>query len=284
MSLRHSHVNSVQSALKELPRPLALVPTMGALHEGHLELIRAARKKVGPKGTVAISIFINPIQFDRASDLHTYPQPLEEDLLLCEKEGVDLAFVPEADSLYSKNHSVLVTESLLTKHLCGSTRPGHFDGVLTIVLKLFNITQPDFAIFGQKDFQQLAVIKRMVRDLDIPVEIIGHPTVREKDGLALSSRNRKLTEAHRADAPRLQRALRAARDLAPTGEQNAQVYLNAARHHLEKGAPEGFKIDYLELVDHESLQPIAKLTSPATLATACFYGDVRLIDHITIRP
>jgi len=284
MLIRHSSVDSVRSALKSLPRPVALVPTMGALHEGHLELLRAARDKVGPNGTVAISIFVNPIQFDRVEDLTNYPQPLEEDLALCEKEGVDLAFTPEAPSLYPQDHSVLLTESLLTRHLCGATRPGHFDGVLTIVLKLFNIFHADIAIFGKKDFQQLALIRRMVRDLDVPIEIIGHPTIREEDGLALSSRNRKLTTEHRSDASRIQRSLRAAQEIIVTGEQNPTVYLEAARHHLLKDCPKDFQIDYLEFVDSASLQPIAKLTSSAILATACFYDEVRLIDHIEISP
>lgn len=282
MIARLPDVASVRKFLQSASRPIALVPTMGALHEGHLSLLRAAREKVGPNGTVAISIFVNPIQFDRAEDLQNYPQPLEGDLALCEKEGVDLAFVPEASSLYAPDHSTLVTESLLTKHLCGATRPGHFDGVLTIVLKLFNIFQPDYTIFGNKDFQQLALIRRMARDLDLAVEIIGHPTVREPDGLALSSRNQKLTPEHRLDAPRIRRALSAARDLAQNGEQSPEVFIDAARHHLLQNAPSDFQIDYLELVDSESLQPIAKVTKPATLATACFYGPVRLIDHISI--
>lgn len=277
-------VSSAREALSTAPRPLALVPTMGALHDGHIALLRAAREKVGPRGTVAISIFVNPIQFDRPEDLLNYPQTLEDDLAACEAEGVDLAFIPNADDLYLPDRSVLVTESLLTKHLCGATRPGHFDGVLTVVLKLFNILQPNCAIFGNKDFQQLALINRMVRDLDVPVEIIGHPTIREDDGLALSSRNRKLTPEHRTDAPRIQRALAAARDLFKTGEQSPAVYLDAAKSYLIKDAPADFSIDYLELVDSVSLQPIAKLTAPATLATACFYGPVRLIDHIEIVP
>jgi len=258
------------------------VPTMGALHEGHLELLRAARKQVGSKGTVAISIFVNPIQFDQAADLKNYPQPLEKDLALCESEGVDLAFTPEKEALYQKDHSVLVQESLLTKHLCGATRPGHFDGVLTIVLKLFHIFQPDFAIFGQKDFQQLALIRRMVRDLDVPINIIAHPTVRDPHGLALSSRNARLSETERADAPRIRRALLAARDLGVTGEQNPQVYLQSTRKLLLADAPASFSIDYLELVDAETLQPVATVTKPALLATACFYDKVRLIDHITL--
>lgn len=284
MIRRYHDVSSVREALSTAPRPLALVPTMGALHDGHLALLRAAREKVGPRGTVAISIFVNPIQFDRPEDLLNYPKTLENDLAACDAEGVDLAFIPNAGEFYLPDRSVLVTESLLTKHLCGATRPGHFDGVLTVVLKLFNILQPDCAIFGKKDFQQLALINRMVRDLDVPVEIVGHPTIRQDDGLALSSRNRKLIPDHHADAPRIQRALAAARDLVQTGEQSPDIYLAAAKSHLLKDAPADFSIDYLEFVDSATLQPIAKLTAPATLATACFYGPVRLIDHIEIVP
>lgn len=283
MITRIADVNTVRGALANFPRPLALVPTMGALHEGHLALLREARRCVGPEGTVAISIFVNPIQFDRASDLTSYPQPLEEDLALCEIEGVDLAFIPAKEALYHRDHSVLVSESLLTRHLCGASRPGHFDGVLTIVMKLFQLLQPDFAIFGNKDFQQLALIRRMVRDLNVPVEVIGHATVREADGLALSSRNVRLSAEHRADAPRIQRALRAARDLAVTGEQSPAVFLHCARTHLLAAAPADFSIDYLELVDAGTLQPLASVNRPAVLATACFYGEVRLIDHIGIR-
>ena len=283
MTIRSTDVNSVRDFLSKMPQPIALVPTMGALHEGRLELLRAARKKVGPKGTVAISIFVNPIQFNQVADLKNYPQPLEKDLALCEAEGVDLAFTPEKEALYQKNHSILVQESLLTKHLCGATRPGHFEGVLTIVLKLFNIFQPDFAIFGQKDFQQLALIRRMVRDLDVPIKIIAHPTVRDPDGIALSSRNARLSETERADAPRIRRALLAARDLGVTGEQNPQIYLQTARSLLLADAPESFSIDYLELVDAETLQPISAVTKPALLAAACFYDKVRLIDHISLK-
>jgi pantoate--beta-alanine ligase len=237
---------------------------------------------VGPTGTVAVSIFVNPIQFDRVTDLTQYPRPLEADLALCEQEGVDLAFTPEKEFLYHADHSVLITESLLTKHLCGSSRPGHFDGVLTVVLKLFNLLQPAYAVFGDKDFQQIALIRRMVRDLNVPVEVMGHPTVRESDGLALSSRNVRLTPEHREDAPRIQRALSAARDLAVTGEQDPAVYLRCAKNHLLTNAPEDFSIDYLELVDAESLQPVSQVTKPVVLATACFYGEVRLIDHVDI--
>jgi len=277
-----SEIESITQMARDLPAPLALVPTMGALHKGHLALIRHARQLVGPCGTVAISIFVNPIQFDRVSDLTNYPSPLEADLALCEKEGVNLAFTPNKEFLYHSDHSVLVTESLLNKHLCGSSRPGHFDGVLTIVLKLFNLLQPADAVVGEKDFQQIALIKRMVRDLNVPVEVAGHPTVREPDGLALSSRNIRLTPEERKDAPRIRRALSAAKDLNITGEQDPAVYLRCAKTHLLKNAPESLTIDYIELVDAKSLQPVSQVTKHVILATACFYGEVRLIDHIDI--
>ncbi len=278
-----SEVQTITQMTRDLPSPLALVPTMGALHEGHLALIRRARQLVGPEGTVAISIFVNPIQFDRASDLTNYPRPLKSDLALCERAGVDLAFTPQKDFFYHSDHSVIVTESLLSKGLCGSIRPGHFDGVLTVVIKLFNLLQPTLAIFGEKDFQQINLIRRMVRDLNIPVEIVGHPTIREPDGLALSSRNIRLTQEHREDAPRIQRSLSAASDLAVTGEQDPAAYLRSAKKHLLANAPDGFSIEYLELIDAESMQAVSLLTKPALLATACYYGGIRLIDHVVIQ-
>lgn len=264
------------------PRPLVLVPTMGALHKGHLALIRRAREKAGPGGTVAVSIFVNPIQFDRAGDLAAYPKPLEDDLAKCEAAGADLVFTPESGSMYFPDRSINVTENLLSRHLCGATRPGHFDGVCTVVLKLFNLFQPDAAVFGEKDVQQLAIIRRMVRDLDVPVEIIGYPTVREADGLAMSSRNVRLAPEHRADAPRIRRALEGARSLLQFGERAATPFLAAARKHLEESPL--LRIDYLELVDAETLQPVGHIKKPAVLATAVFYGDVRLIDHVTLLP
>ncbi|BCU75761.1 pantoate--beta-alanine ligase [Luteolibacter sp. LG18] len=262
--------------------PLVLVPTMGALHEGHRALIRRARKLAGSTGTVAVSIFVNPIQFDRAGDLAAYPKPLEADLAACEAEGADLIFTPEAGSMYHPDRSVTVTESLLSRHLCGATRPGHFDGVCTVVLKLFLLSGADSAVFGEKDFQQLAIIRRMVRDLDVPVEIIGHPTIREADGLAMSSRNVRLLPDHRADAPRIRQSLLAARDLLATGERSATALLASARAGIEGST--FAKIDYLELVDAETLQPVSEIERPAVLATAVFYGEVRLIDHLTLQP
>jgi pantoate--beta-alanine ligase len=272
----------LRGEIATLPRPLVLVPTMGALHEGHLALIKRAREKAGPGGTVAVSIFVNPIQFDRPGDLAAYPKPLEDDLAKCEAAGADLVFTPESGSMYFPDRSIKVTESLLSQHLCGATRPGHFDGVCTVVLKLFNLVQADAAVFGEKDVQQLAIIRRMVRDLDVPVEIIGYPTVREADGLAMSSRNVRLSPEHRADAPRIRRALDGARSLLQFGERAAAPFLAAARKHLEDSP--FLRIDYLELVDAETLQPASHIKRPAVLATAVFYGDVRLIDHVTLLP
>lgn len=281
--MRIAHTpDDLRLQLAALPRRRVLVPTMGALHEGHLALIHRAREAAGPDGTVAVSIFVNPIQFDRPGDLAAYPKPLADDLAKCEAAGVDLVFAPEAGAMYFPDRSITVTESLLSTHLCGATRPGHFDGVCTVVLKLFNLFQSDAAVFGEKDVQQLAILRRMVRDLDVPVEIIGHPTVREPDGLAMSSRNVRLTPEHRADAPRIRRALEGARSLLPFGERAAAPFLAAARKHLEDSP--FLRIDYLELVDAETLQPVGHIKRPAVLATALFYGDVRLIDHVTLLP
>lgn len=281
--MRTAHTpDDLRLQLAALPRRRVLVPTMGALHDGHLALVRRAHEAAGPDGTVAVSIFVNPIQFDRPGDLAAYPKPLADDLAKCEAAGVDLVFAPEAGAMYFPDRSITVTESLLSTHLCGATRPGHFDGVCTVVLKLFNLFQADAAVFGEKDVQQLAILRRMVRDLDVPVEIIGHPTVREPDGLAMSSRNVRLTPEHRADAPRIRRALEGARSLLPFGERAAAPFLAAARKQLEDSP--FLRIDYLELVDAETLQPVGHIKRPAVLATALFYGDVRLIDHVTLLP
>ena len=261
--------------------PRVLVPTMGALHAGHLALVARARELAGPVGTVVVSIFVNPIQFDRATDLAAYPQPREADLAACRTAGVDVVFAPTTAGMYFSDRSVTVTESLLSRTLCGATRPGHFDGVCTVVLKLFLASGCELAVFGEKDFQQLAVIRRMVRDLNVPVKIIGHPTVREADGLAMSSRNVRLTPAQRADAPRLRRALLAARDAFAAGSRDAAELLESARRGLEAAA---VRLDYLELVDAESLQAVARVERPAVVAAAVFYGEVRLIDHVRLEP
>lgn len=271
---------ALREAVGRLPRPLVLVPTMGALHEGHLALIRRAREIAGPGGSVAVSIFVNPIQFDRADDLSHYPRPLEADLDACRRAGVDLVFHPPVAAMYAPDRSVTVSESLLSRGLCGATRPGHFDGVCTVVLKLFHLFGPDAAVFGEKDRQQLAVIRRMVRDLDVAVEIIGHPILREADGLALSSRNRRLAPEQRADAPRLHQALQAVVRRWEEGEAAAEVLLDGARARL--AASPLVRIDYLELVDAGTLQPLHHVDRPAVVAAAVYYGEVRLIDNLPL--
>lgn len=277
--LRDMKVAETGSALRETLKPMAgprvLVPTMGAFHPGHISLMHRAREIAGPEGTVIVSIFVNPIQFDRASDLAAYPRPMESDLAACEAAGVDVAFTPAADSMYYPDRSITVTENLLSRDLCGATRPGHFDGVCTVVLKLFLLSGCDAAIFGEKDFQQLAIIRRMVRDLDVPVEIIGCPTMREVDGLAMSSRNVRLTLEQRADSPRIYKALTDAASLT-----SADKILSQARADIE--ASPLTRIDYLSLVDAETLQPATTLDRPAVLATAVFYDEVRLIDHVSV--
>lgn len=266
----------LRQQLKSASRPVILVPTMGALHAGHASLIALARQHAGENGTVLVSIFVNPIQFDRKSDLNEYPRPLDADLSVCEQHAADGVFLPDAAEMYSPDRSITVIENQLSTHLCGATRPGHFDGVCTVVLKLFNLTGCDAAVFGEKDFQQLAVIRRMIRDLDLEVRIIPHPTVREADGLAMSSRNVRLPPEHRADAPRIHRALLEASKITDPTE-----ILQAARIELEK-SPDA-RIDYLSLVNTETLAPAENLSTPCTLACAVFYGDVRLIDHVDIK-
>lgn len=268
---------ALREILKSAPRPCVLVPTMGAFHAGHLALMQQARALAGPCGTVIVSIFVNPIQFDRAADLAAYPRPLTSDLAACGEIGVDVVFTPAADAMYFPDRSVSVTESLLSRHLCGASRPGHFDGVCTVVLKLFLLTGCDTSIFGEKDFQQLAIIRRMVRDLDLPVEIVSGPTVREPDGLAMSSRNSRLTPQQRQDAPRLRQALLDAVSLG-----SVEAILSSARAAIE--ASPLTRIDYLTLVDAETLQPISEILRPAVLAVAVFYGEVRLIDHASVAP
>lgn len=265
----------LENHLASLPRPIVLVPTMGALHPGHAALIDHAKQHAGPNGSVIVSIFVNPIQFDKAADLENYPRTETEDLATCQTHGADGVFMPDISGMYFPDRSIAVTENLLSRHLCGATRPGHFDGVCTVVLKLFNLTGCDAAVFGEKDFQQLAIIRRMVRDLDLPVEILPHPTLRETDGLAMSSRNRRLSTEQRADAPRIRKAL-----LEASVKTSPQEILSTAREIIE--ASPLTRIDYLSLVDAENLQPSDDLTRPNTLACAVFYGDIRLIDHILI--
>ncbi len=261
--------------------PLVLVPTMGALHEGHLNLMREARTLAGERGRVAVTIFVNPLQFGPKEDFSKYPRELEADSAKCASVGVDAIFAPNAEEMYAPDRSVIVLETRLSKVLCGASRPGHFDGVCTVVLKLFNITQPDTAVFGKKDYQQLAIIRRMVRDLDVPVEIVGSETVREADGLAMSSRNRYLTPEERAQAPAIRQGLLHARSLWESGETDAETLKSAFLAKLSQLAPLA-RVDYIECTDACSLESQSAIASPGLMATAVFFGKTRLIDNMEL--
>ena len=253
---------------------------MGALHPGHTALLDHARSLVGDQGTVIASIFVNPTQFGPTEDFSRYPRPFSKDQRLCRKHGVDLLFAPPPGEMYRPDFSCWVDESSVSMGLCGGARPGHFRGVCTVVLKLFQICQPNFAIFGQKDFQQCAVIARMVRDLNLPVRLIFVPTVRESDGLALSSRNAYLSLTQRQQAPALYAALSEARKLAKSGEQRAATIRRLITRRLQQ-CPDA-RIDYVSVVDSESLRPVKTLQTPTTAAIAVFFGKTRLIDNIKL--
>lgn len=246
-----------------------LVPTMGALHRAHGELMRVAR---GHGEEVTVSIFVNPLQFEPGSDFERYPRPEKEDEEFCRKYDVDLLFRPAPDEMYFEDGSTFVDESALAQTLEGKSRPGHFRGVCTVVAKLFNILQPDAAVFGEKDFQQLAIIRRMVRDLDYKIEIVALPTVREEDGLAFSSRNRYLNEEERSQAPVIRRALLAAAE---------KKDVDLARSMIRQTS--GARIDYVDLVDAETLQPLESVRPNSLIAAAVFFGKTRLIDNIQIK-
>jgi len=258
---------------------LGLVPTMGALHEGHLSLIRAAKAK---SDVVAASIFVNPTQFGPNEDFTRYPRDLERDLALLERDGVDLVFVPSVEEMYPQQSVTWVAVEGLSDRLCGKSRPGHFRGVATVVAKLFNIVEPDLAFFGQKDAAQLAVIRRMVRDLNMPVQIEVCPIVREPDGLAMSSRNAYLSPEQRQDALVLFRSLLRVRELFADGERNPAILIKAAKNVLSGSS--AVRLDYFEIVDPDELTPLALINQPALVAVAAFVGNTRLIDNIVLEP
>jgi pantoate--beta-alanine ligase len=257
-----------------------LVPTMGALHRGHFELTRIAREAAGRDGEVAVSIFVNPLQFAPGGDYEKYPRPEKDDEEACRSAGVDILFRPSPDEMYAADSSVAIEENSLSATLCGKARPGHFRGVCTVVAKLFHILAPDAAVFGEKDFQQLAIIRRMVRDLNFQIEIIGAPTVRESDGLACSSRNKYLSAAERQQASVLRAALLEGARLVAVGERSAPAIIAAARYVIDT-APLA-RIDYLQLVNAETLQPIEIVQPNSLIALAVFLGETRLIDNIRV--
>jgi pantoate--beta-alanine ligase len=259
------------------------VPTMGALHEGHAALVRTAREIAGPGGNVLVSIFVNPLQFGPNEDFAKYPRTLIEDLSICRDNGADAIFVPKAEDLYPTDRSIQLTETSLSRRLCGASRPGHFDGVCTVVAKLFNLVQPDDAVFGKKDYQQLAIIRRLVRDLDFNLVVHGVETIREPDGLAMSSRNRYLTPEERTQAPTLRRALLQARDrYVKDGERDPQVLRKLITDEIAAHAPLG-RLDYAEIVDASTLDQITAQTELGLVAIAVFFGGARLIDNIELK-
>jgi pantoate--beta-alanine ligase len=255
-----------------------LVPTMGALHKAHAELIRVAREHPGRNGEVVVSIFVNPLQFEPGSDYERYPRPEKADEEFCRKTGVDLLFRPNVTEMYADDRSVFVEESSLSKTLEGESRPGHFRGVCTVVAKLFNILAPDAAVFGEKDFQQLAIVRRMVRDLNFRIDIIAVPTMREDDGLACSSRNQYLNLEERKQAAVLYKALRAATN---ASKKSAGHVVALARKVISE-APLA-RIDYVELVDAGTLQPVEMAGPNSVLVLAVFFGKTRLIDNIRLQ-
>ena len=253
---------------------VGLVPTMGYLHEGHQSLMEAAKRE---NDKVAVSVFVNPIQFGPNEDFASYPRDFEKDAALCERVGVDLVFHPDAAEMYDADFSTYVDMEGLTKELCGKSRPTHFRGVQTVVSKLFHIIPADRAYFGQKDAQQLAVIKKMVRDLSMDIEIVGCPIVREADGLAKSSRNTYLSEAERKAALVLSRAVFAGREMMEKGERDAEKILLAMREIIE--AEPLARIDYVEMVDADNIAPLARAEGRVLTAMAVYIGTTRLIDN-----
>jgi len=249
---------------------------MGALHAGHVALLQKARSLAGKKGSVLASIFVNPIQFGPKEDLGKYPRPRKNDLAICKNAGVDLVFAPEPAGMYAAGCSVFIDEENLSSVLCGASRPGHFRGVCTVVGKLFHLLQPQIAVFGEKDYQQLAIIRRMVRDLNFPVEIVGLPTVREADGLALSSRNRFLSPEQRQAASVIRKSLLAASLQVQSGEMNARKIIQNVVRAIEKA---GGRIDYVSIVDADTLEPQSKIDGNCIIAAAIFFGTTRLIDN-----
>lgn len=255
---------------------VGVVPTMGALHDGHLSLVREARRQ---SDRVIVTIFVNPMQFNNADDLTKYPRDEGHDLALLESEGVDVLFAPEVTEVYPGGFATKVSVAGVSEPLEGAFRPGHFDGVATVVAKLFGMTQAGRAFFGEKDWQQLQVVRRLVEDLNIPVKIIGCPTIREADGLAMSSRNVRLSAAERAAAPALHRILQAAAATLRDGASARETLLAAEAEILEAGFRE---VDYLDLRSVEGLRPLGHATEPARLLVAAWIGDVRLIDNIAV--
>ncbi len=271
-------MKEIVKRLKKEGKTVGFVPTMGYLHEGHISLIRCSKKD---NDITVVSIFVNPIQFGKNEDLDRYPRDLDRDTEICKKEGVDYIFYPSADEMYPEGFSTFVEVEGITERLCGAFRPGHFKGVTTVVTKLFNIVQPDRAYFGEKDYQQLKVIQKMVKDLNMDVEVIGCPLVREKDGLALSSRNKYLTSEERKSALYISKALFRAKQMFENGEKDPVKVIDEIRKIISS-QPHVKEIQYVEIVDPEKLTPKKSLEKGDVIAVAVFVGNTRLIDNIKL--
>ncbi|MGH7965437.1 MAG: pantoate--beta-alanine ligase [Candidatus Binatia bacterium] len=255
-------------------KKIALVPTMGFLHQGHLSLVHEGKKR---GDVTVVSIFVNPIQFNQQADFATYPRHLEQDQRLLEEAGTDALFLPEASEMYPEGFQTAVEVDKVSQPLCGAFRPGHFRGVTTVVAKLFNIVKPHVALFGEKDFQQCVVIKRMVQDLNFDLEILAMPTIREPDGLAMSSRNARLSLAERQTSLCLARALNAAQEMVSRGERQSATILQAVHNILARESR--VRVEYASLCHSETLQEVSEITGFTLLALAVWVGDVRLIDN-----
>ncbi|MCX7713999.1 MAG: pantoate--beta-alanine ligase [Chthoniobacterales bacterium] len=275
-------IPALRAFRKQASHPIAFVPTMGALHIGHAALLDHARKLVGNRGTVIVSIFVNPTQFGPNEDYLKYPRTPDEDLALCRQHHADAAFLPDVASIYEPDASTYVEETSLSAGFCGASRPGHFRGVATVVVKLFNLIQPDFAIFGEKDWQQLTIIRRVVRDLFLPIRIEAVPTVREPDGLACSSRNRYLSPSERAAAPAIYKALSETAALAANGETSTAILRNHLLNLLN--AIPNASTDYAEIADEQTLQVPDHILRPARALVAVRFPSARLIDNFPILP
>lgn len=272
---------NIIGGLKKTGQTTGLVPTMGCLHEGHLSLVKAAKQDCDK---VFMTIFVNPTQFGPDEDLEKYPRDLERDAALAESSGVDYIFAPEATEIYRKDSRTFVEVEGLAAPMCGRKRPGHFRGVATIVLKLFNIIPADNAYFGEKDYQQLAIIKKMVFDLDLDIKIMACPTIREKDGLALSSRNKYLLKEERENAPVIYEALKKAKKMIEDGEEDLKLIAKQAIYKIRQ-TPHVKKIDYFDIRNAETLEEINNRTTnmDILIAAAAWFGETRLIDNIVIK-
>jgi pantoate--beta-alanine ligase len=274
-------IRSLREAIRKIKlerKTIGFVPTMGALHNGHLSIIRKARKE---NDLVVVSIFVNPVQFGPKEDYLKYPRNLKKDAGLCKREGVDIIFYPDVKEMYPAGYKTYVVVEDLGNVLCGRFRPGHFRGVATVVTKLFNIVLPDIAYFGQKDAQQAIIIKRMVYDLNIPVKIKVMPIIRERDGLAMSSRNIYLNEKERKDALCLYQAINKARELINQGKTESQKIINKMGDIIK--SKRNAKIDYISIVDLENLRPVKRIQNRVLVALAVWFGKTRLIDNIILK-